>query len=81
MARVRGHQSTSLFEAVKEGRLDDIRERLEAGEDVNAHHMMGRTMLHIAASKSKAALQLLLEFSPDIKVRFMNGVFLLVTMF
>ena len=80
MARVRGHQSTSLFEAVKEGRLDDIRERLEAGEDVNAH-LMGRTMLHIAASKSKAALQLLLEFSPDIKVRSMNGMFLLVTMF
>ena len=52
MAGARSHKSISLLEAVKEGRLEDIRERLEAGEDVNAL-VMGRTLLQVAASISK----------------------------
>ena len=77
MAGARSHKSISLLEAVKEGRLEDIRERLEAGEDVNDDSLVtGRTPLHVAASMSKAAVQLLLTFSPDIKVR--NGMLILL---
>ena len=77
MAGARIHKSISLLEAVKEGRLQDIRERLEAGEDVNATMTFtGRTLLDVAASNSKAAVQMLLTFSPDIKVR--NGLLILL---
>ena len=62
--------SLNLFEAVSRGRLEEVRERLEAGGwDVNEHHMMSRTALHIAATKSNVdAVKLLLEFNPDVKV-------------
>ena len=62
--------SLNLFEAVSKGRLEEVRERLEAGGwDVNDHHMMSRTALHIAATKTNVeAVKLLLEFNPDVKV-------------
>ena len=62
--------SLNLFEAVSKGRLEEVRERLEAGGwDINDHHMMSRTALHIAASKCNVeAVKLLLEFNPDVKV-------------
>ena len=62
--------SQSLCEAVSKGRLAEARERLETGDwDVNEHHMMSRTALHIAATKSNVeAVKLLLEFNPDVKV-------------
>ena len=62
--------SLNLFEAVSKGRLAEVRERLEAGGwDVNEHHIMSRTALHIAATKSNVdAVRLLLEFNPDVKV-------------
>ena len=62
--------SLNLCEAVSKGRLEEVRERLEAGGwDINEHHMMGRTALHIAATKSNLdAVRLLLEFNPDVKV-------------
>ena len=61
----------NLIEAVSKGRLAEVRERLEAGDwDINSHHMMSRTALHIAATKTNVeAVQLLLEFHPDVKVR------------
>ena len=62
--------SLNLFEAVSKGRLEEVREMLEAGVwNINGHHMMSRTALHIAATKSNVeAVQLLLEFNPDVKV-------------
>ena len=62
--------SLNLFEAVSKGRLEEVRERLEAGGwDVNGHHMMSRTALHIAATKTNVeAVKLLMEFNPDVKV-------------
>ena len=62
--------SLNLFEAVSKGRLEEVRERLEAGGwDINDHHMMSRTALHIAATKCNVeAVKLLLEFNPDVKV-------------
>ena len=71
------HFSLNLFEAVSKGRLEEVREMLEAGGwDVNGHHMMSRTALHIAATKCNVeAVKLLLEFNPDVKV----GGFLTVT--
>ena len=63
--------SLNLYEAVSKGRLAEMRERLEAGDwDINTHHMMSRTALHVAATKSNVeAVKLLLEFHPDLKVR------------
>ena len=63
--------SHNLFDAVSKGRLAEVREMLEAGDwDINSHHMMSRTALHIAATKSNVeAVKLLLEFQPDVKVR------------
>ena len=60
-----------LFEAVSKGLLTEVREKLEAGDwDVNGDHMMSRTALHIAATRSNVhAVKLLLEFHPDVKVR------------
>ena len=66
------YQSKDLCEAVQKGRLEEARVRLMAGEDVNALHAMGRTVLHLAASKSTAAVQLVLEFKPDVKVRVVS---------
>ena len=62
--------SHNLFEAVSKGRLAEVREMLEAGDwDINSHHMMSRTALHIAATKTNVeAVKLLLEFNPDVKV-------------
>ena len=67
--------SLNLFEAVSKGRLREVRERLEAGDwDVNSHHMMSRTALHIAATETNLnAVKLLLEFHPDLKVRCWHG--------
>ena len=63
--------SLNLFESVSKGRLAEMREMLETGDwDVNSHHMMSRTALHIAATKTNVeAVKLLLEFNPDVKVR------------
>ena len=63
--------SLNLFEAISKGRLAEVRERLEAGGwDINSHHMMSRTALHIAVTKTNVdAVKLLLEFHPDVKVR------------
>ena len=63
--------SLNLFEAVSKDRLREVREKLEDGYwDVNSHHMMSRTALHIAATKTNVnAVKLLLEFHPDVKVR------------
>ena len=62
--------SHNLHEAVSKGRLAEVREMLEAGDwDINSHHMMSRTALHVAATKGNVeAVQLLLEFHPDLKV-------------
>jgi len=67
------YQSRDLFEAVQKGRLEEARVRLMTGEDVNALHVMGRTVLHLAASKSTAAVQLVLEFKPDVKKVDLSG--------
>ena len=63
--------SLNLFEAVSKSRLIEVREMLEAGDwDINSHHMMSRTALHIVASKANVdAVKLLLEFHPDVKVK------------
>ena len=55
----------------QKGRLAEVREMVEAGDwDINSHHMMSRTALHLAAIKSNVeAVKLLLEFHPDVKVR------------
>ena len=60
----------NLFEAVSKGLLTEVRKRLEAGDwDVNSPHMISRTALHIAATRSNFnAVKLLLEFHPDVKV-------------
>ena len=64
-------ESQDLFEAVSKGRLREARERLVAGDwEVDSLHMMSRTALHIAATKTNVnAVKLLLEFHPDVKVR------------
>ena len=67
------HLSRLLFEDVQRGRLEEARVKLEAGVDVNALHVMSRTVLHLAATKSSAAVKLVLEFNPDIKVRPRSG--------
>lgn len=60
--------SKNLCEAVMRGRLREARERLEKGEDVNAILMMSRTVLHLAAAHSVEAVELILQYDPDIKV-------------
>ena len=69
--------SHNLHEAVSKGRLAEVREMLEAGDwDINSHHMMSRTALHLAAIKSNVeAVKLLLEFHPDVKVRGCTAMF------
>ena len=70
------HASQNLFEAVQKGRLAEVRERLENGEDVNAVHVISRTALHIAASESNAkVVELLLQYNPDLKVRVLPQYF------
>ena len=63
--------SLNLFEAVSNGRLREVREKLEDGYwNINSHHMMSRTALHIAATKTNVeAVKLILDFHPDVKVR------------
>jgi len=65
--------SKHIFEAVQKGRLGEVKERLEGGEDVNSFHMMSRTVLHLAACQGQAAVELVLQFNPDLKKVDMNG--------
>ena len=60
----------NLLEAVESGRLGEVREMLENGEDVNTvHTTSNKTALHIAASDCDVKVaELLLQFSPDLKV-------------
>ena len=59
-----------LLEAVEDGRFEDVKEMLENGEDVNTLHLTSKkTALHIAAlACDVSAVELLLRFSPDLKV-------------
>ena len=62
-------KSKDLLEAVQRGRLEEVRERLEDGEDVDAVDMTRRTALHIAANMGHVkAVELLLQFNPDLEV-------------
>jgi len=56
-----------LYEAVERGRLQEVEERLETGEDIT-------TALHMAARKSNVkAVELLLQYNPDLKKVDSNG--------
>ena len=63
-------KSKDLFDAVQKGRLNEVMERLEVGEDVDAVDTMRGTALHIAAGMGHVkAVELLLQFTPDLKVQ------------
>ena len=59
-----------LLEAVEDGRFEEVKEMLENGEDVNTLQMTSKkTALHIAALACDVrAVELVLQFSPDLKV-------------
>ncbi len=69
--RADGFRWETLFDAVDEDDLADVRKHLAAGEDVNVRHPGGgETPLHVAASwASPQMVELLLDEGADINAR------------
>jgi len=64
---------SSLFELVKTGMTQDIRDAIHKGADVNARDTIGRTALMFAVTNNPDAIKVLLAAGADVNARDQRG--------